>query len=100
MTNQNRIEMLAFILEVTGNGNTKTKIMYKACLSHTQLKEFFQILEQHGLMEKQKDSRFYKVTEKGKSFLHNYRRMNVMNQLKDDYNSETFLSILLPSLST
>lgn len=70
--------MLALILEVAGNGNTKTKIMYKACLSYAQLTELLAILQQSNLVEKQKGSRFYRVTEKGKNFLQNYRRMDGM----------------------
>jgi predicted transcriptional regulator len=57
------------ILESVTIGNTKTKIMYKAYLSYTQLKEYLALLEESGMVEYQNGSQIYKITDKGRKFL-------------------------------
>ena len=57
------------ILDSVTVGTTKTKIMYKAYLSYTQLKEYLALLEESGMIEYQNGSQIYKITEKGRKFL-------------------------------
>ena len=51
MKYRSRTELASNILEVANGGAIKTKIMYKACLSYAQLKEYLAMLIQNGLIE-------------------------------------------------
>ncbi len=51
MKYRSRTEIVANILDAANGGATKTKIMYKAFLSYTQLKEYFSILIENNLIE-------------------------------------------------
>ena len=44
MTYRSRTEIVAMILDAANGGTTKTKIMYNACLSYNQLKEYLTML--------------------------------------------------------
>ena len=50
-------------------GATKTKIMYKAYLSHNQLREYLSTLIESNLIEYLEGSLTYKTTEKGLTFM-------------------------------
>jgi len=78
-TNRSRVEILASILNVAGNGTLKTHIMYKANLSHRQLEKYLKFLETNGLLLETIDdlgSRVYRVTDKGMEFLKDYARLS------------------------
>jgi predicted transcriptional regulator len=57
------------ILESTRSGATKTKIMYNAYLSYTQLVGYLEYLQQNDLLEYEKGTHLYRPTEKGLKFL-------------------------------
>ncbi len=57
------------ILESVTIGTTKTKIMYKAYLSYTQLKEYLTLLEGSGMIGYENGSQIYRITDKGRKFL-------------------------------
>jgi predicted transcriptional regulator len=57
------------ILDSVTVGTTKTKIMYKAYLSYTQLKEYLSLLEESGMIVYENGTQIYKITEKGRKFL-------------------------------
>jgi len=61
--------MLATMLEATKGGTTKTKIMYSAFLSYSQLKDYLDILIENNLIEYLEGTQTYKTTEKGLNFL-------------------------------
>ncbi|HET8794581.1 MAG TPA: winged helix-turn-helix domain-containing protein [Nitrososphaeraceae archaeon] len=69
MKNRGRTEMLATMLEATKGGTTKTKIMYSAFLSYSQLKDYLDILIENNLIEYLEGTQTYKTTEKGLNFL-------------------------------
>jgi predicted transcriptional regulator len=74
--NRTRVEILASILKVAGNGTIKTHIMYRANLSHKQLEKYIGFLEEKGLIKlvtaEDKQGLRYQVTEKGYDFLREY----------------------------
>jgi predicted transcriptional regulator len=72
-----RTEIAAQILQAANGHNeiTKTKIMYKAFLTHAQLQEYLAILIQNGLLEYLDRTKSYKTTEKGLKFLKIYEKM-------------------------
>jgi predicted transcriptional regulator len=62
--------------KAAGGGATKTKIMYKAFLSYTQLKEYLSLLKGCGLIEYSIAEQVYKTTEKANHFLQIYNQIS------------------------
>lgn len=60
------------ILESVRDGATKTKIMYKAYLSYTLVKQYITFLQENELLRYEKLTKQYRITEKGIKFLHSY----------------------------
>jgi predicted transcriptional regulator len=66
-------KMLNIINESNAKGSTRTSIMYKAFLSHAQLKEYLSFLLDNGLIKEiplkiknhGNEKLVYKITEKG-----------------------------------
>jgi predicted transcriptional regulator len=69
MKYRSRTEIVSNILNAANGGATRTKIMYKAFLSYSQLKEYLSILVENNLLESQEGTQTYKTTKKGLIFL-------------------------------
>lgn len=69
MKYRSRTEIISMILDSVTSGTTKTKIMYKAYLSYTQLKEYLSLLEESGMIGYENGSQIYRITDKGRKFL-------------------------------
>jgi len=78
LKHRSKEEIAALILEAIVNTHrpTQTMIMYKAYLTHVQLKEFLASLIEKGLIEYHKLERIYTITEKGIHFLEVYNQLN------------------------
>jgi predicted transcriptional regulator len=77
MNYRSRMEIISQILEIAnGSSVTKTKIMYKALLSHHQLKEYLTLLTGSDLLSYDLDTETFKTTEKGVRFLKIYNQMD------------------------
>ena len=78
MKHRSKEEIAALVLEAIVNTHrpTQTMIMYKAYLTHIQLKEFLASLIEKGLIEYHKLERIYTITEKGIHFLEVYNQLN------------------------
>ena len=78
MKHRTKEEIAALILEsiVHTNRATQTIIMYKAYLTHVQLKQFLSSLMEKGFIEYHKEDRLYTITEKGMHFLQVYNHLN------------------------
>ena len=82
-------EMLNIINESDDKSATRTLIMYKASLSHTQLKEYLSFLLKNGLIEEiplkiknhGNEKLVNKITEKGVRYLHVTREMENLASL-------------------
>jgi len=78
--NRTRLNIIADILEIAMDEPLKTHIMYRANLSHAQLKSYLNSLLEMGLLAVVTDSTDarprYRVTEKGLQFLKDYARLN------------------------
>jgi len=78
--NRTRVEILASILNVAANGALKTHIMYRANLSHMQLKKYLAFLEENGLLVRDglglESGQAYHVTDKGLGFLREYSHLS------------------------
>jgi predicted transcriptional regulator len=67
---RNRLEIIADILNATGGGAKKTRIMYLANLSYKLLEKYLGETVKVGLVFFNHDC--YEVTEKGRSFIERY----------------------------
>ena len=78
MKYRSRTDITAQILEASNGGTTKTKIMYKAYLSYSQLKEYLSVLMENGLLEREEGTQNYRTSEKGIAFLRTFSQMSEM----------------------
>lgn len=69
MKYRSRAEIISTVLQAVKKGSTKTKIMYDAYLSYTQLKEYLKYLEENQLISYDSKDHIYNITENGKKFL-------------------------------
>jgi predicted transcriptional regulator len=78
LKHRSKEEIAALVLEAIVNTNRPTQpmIMYKAYLTHVQLKEILASLMEKGLIEYHKLERIYTITEKGIHFLEVYNQLN------------------------
>jgi len=78
---RDRIDVINSILKAANGGVAKTKIMYKAFVSHEQLKEYLMLLIRRGLLHYDADAQIYKTTEKGLAFLQTYNKIDqILNE--------------------
>src|SRR2546428_13095627 len=78
MKNRSRTEISSVIIESARSGATKTKIMYNAYLSHSQLVEYLKHLQQNDLITCEEGTQLYRPTEKGLKFLNMSNELNEM----------------------
>jgi len=77
MKYRSRTDIVAMVLESARAGATKTRIMYKAYLSHAQVTEYLKFLRERGLLIYEEGKQLYMMTERGFKFL------NASNELND-----------------
>ena len=89
MRHRSKTEIITRILEIVNDGRSfgdagisKTKIMYKASLSHPQLEEYLVILTEGDLLRYDGQTRTFKTTEKGLDFLKAYDQINQLMEEK------------------
>jgi len=78
MTYRSRMDIVSKILQVANGGAAKTKIMYSAFLSYSQMKEYLMMLTQNDLLSYDLDTRTFKTTEKGLRLIEVYNQMDGM----------------------
>jgi predicted transcriptional regulator len=67
---RSRGEIVSNILRVVASGKaTKTRLMYGAYLSYTQIEEYMGYVLQQGLISQISDTNLYQLTEKGMQYL-------------------------------
>ena len=93
MKHRSKEEIAALVLEAIVNTHrpTQTMIMYKAYLTHVQLKQFLASLIEQGLIKYHNLERIYTITEKGMHFLEVYNQFNQLrpsNILKTSTSTE------------
>ena len=72
MKYRSRTEISAMILEATRTGATKTRIMYNSYLSYALVKKYLSFLQGNKLIQYEKMTKQYMITEKGLKFLRSY----------------------------
>ena len=84
---RSNIEIIAEMLKVGENGAGKTKIMYNANLSYTQIQKYLGFLISQGFIDKMEmgnPSVNYQVTESGLKLLEGISSLMTMLGLDDD----------------
>ena len=83
MRYRSRTEIITRILEIVNDGSggvhggaTKTKIMYRAFLSHNQSKDYLLLLTKSDLLKYDRQTHRFKTTEKGLSLLKAYDQID------------------------
>jgi predicted transcriptional regulator len=81
---RDRLSIIGKILNVAADGNhaRKSKIMYKAFLSHIQLNEYLRVVTESELLSYDIETQTYKITEKGIRFLELYN--NIYDIIKEE----------------
>jgi predicted transcriptional regulator len=80
---RDKTEIVSQILEVANGSDTKKiQIMYKANLSHHQLKEYLPILTESDFLRYNLNTQTFKTTEKGLRFLDAYNRIDDLMKAK------------------
>jgi predicted transcriptional regulator len=77
---RNRNEIISQILDIANcaDGITKSKMMYKAYLSHDQLQEYTILLIDNDMLHYDSTMRTFRTTEKGHEFLQAYGQIDQM----------------------
>src|SRR6187397_1928811 len=90
MKNRSKYGVIAEILRSAMREETRTKIMYKAMLSNDQCRKYIDSLLNFGLiMEHDNGAKmFYKVTNKGTTFLDYYEQLMHLLPMSLEENSE------------
>ncbi|MDE1829102.1 MAG: DUF4364 family protein [Thaumarchaeota archaeon] len=83
MKYRDRTEITSLILEIASHGATKTKIMYDAYLSYTQLTEYLSFLTENKLIKRQEGTELYRLTEKGRKFYQKCKEIDEMIESKN-----------------
>jgi predicted transcriptional regulator len=81
---RDRLKIMTEIMEVTKEEQLKTRIMYKVNLSFNQINEYLSFLTEMRFIKIQKsgNKKSYKTTDKGYSFIENYRELEKLLQSK------------------
>jgi predicted transcriptional regulator len=77
MRTRSDLDIMAKILYAANekSGAGRTKIMYRAFLSYTQLKKYLPALTERGLLSYDADTQTFKTTQKGLRFLDTYNQI-------------------------
>jgi predicted transcriptional regulator len=73
---RDRHDIIAEILKTAKRGKKKTYIMYKARLSHSQLKLYLELLNRNGMIVN--NNGVYKTTPKGLTFIQEFEAINFL----------------------
>jgi predicted transcriptional regulator len=82
---RDRLHILAEIIEATKECQLKTRIMYSANLSFSQVNEYLSFLTDRGFLRVQVENgkKLYETTTKGNQYIENYREMsNLLTQIE------------------
>ena len=90
MKYRGRMEIIAMILQSAAEGTTKTRIMYAAYLSFQQVNDYLEFLQENDLLQYENETGFYRVTEKGYTFLRISNELNDLTSFKNSVFNDTF----------
>lgn len=74
-TNRSRTQIMAEILSLCRQPQTKTRVMYQTNLSTKMLKEYLTVLQSTGLLEIHHSITKYAATQKGRRFVEKWKEL-------------------------
>lgn len=80
-------EIIDSMLESIKSGASKTRIMYSAYMSFSQLKEYLKLLQERELIIYEEGSQLYRLTEKGLRFMNAYDEIKELVSTTDERNA-------------
>jgi len=78
------VEIIIMILESARTSTTKTKIMYRTYLAHSQLTKYMKILQSRNLLEYDQQKQLYRTTTRGIKFLNSTSQIEGSIATKDN----------------
>ena len=84
------MEIIATILQTATQGVTKTRMMYAAYLSYQQINDYLEFLLGNDLLQCEKETDLYRVTEKGLRFLSSSSELNELISFKNSELNDPF----------
>lgn len=78
------------VLQTAAEGATKTRIMYAAYLSFQQVNDYLEFLLENDLLLYENETGFYRITEKGHTFLKISNEMNDLIPFKKSKFNDSF----------
>jgi predicted transcriptional regulator len=78
---RSRTDIIGMILRTAMQGATKTRIMYGAYLSYSQVKEYLSFLKEKDLISYEEGTRLYRPTSKGIVLLRAFDGIGEMTSL-------------------
>lgn len=77
---RDRLRIMAEIMEIAKGSQLKTRIMYRANLSFSQLNEYLSFLTKMGFLKVNviDGQKFYETTDKGNLYIENYMEMSTL----------------------
>ena len=77
---RDRLHIMAEIMEITKESQLKTRIMYRANLSFSQVNEYLIFLTERGFLKLNEvnEQKFYETTTKGERYIENYMEMSTL----------------------
>ena len=85
MKYRSRTDIITMVLESARTSATKTRIMFKAYLSHAQVTEYLKFLQERDLLTFEEGKQIYRVTERGIKFLSTFNELNDLMIPKSKY---------------
>ena len=82
---RDRLHIMAEIMEATREGQLKTRVMYSANLSFSQVNEYLSFLTEKGFLKVRVENgkKLYETTAKGNQYIENYWEMsNLLKQIE------------------
>ena len=90
---RDRLHIMAEIIEATKESQLKTRIMYNANLSFSQVNEYLSFLTKKGFLRVHVENgkKFYEATAKGNQYIENYREMSNLLKQREPIEEEALL---------
>ena len=90
---RDRLHIMAEIIETTKESQLKTRIMYSANLSFSQINEYLSFLTEKGFLRVQVENgkKLYEATAKGNQYIENYREMSNLLRQREPAETEALL---------
>ena len=77
------MEIIAQILEMARQETTKTRIMYGAYITYSQLNEYMPYLIKNKILTRKEGTELYRLTEKGQKLLLKCRELDDLTAKKE-----------------